>query len=310
MSTLSAAVHGFRLAYDRFGSPDRTAVVLLHGWPGDRRDYRVVAAELAAVADVVVPDLRGFGESDKHLVDPRQFYSADAQAGSIAGLIDELGLDRVVLGGYDIGSRIAQTLARRFPERILALVLSPPLPGVGERVLGESAQREFWYQAFHQLGLADDLIDGQRGAVRAYLRHFWNHWSGPAFRMPEDDFDRLAATYEAPGAFSASIAWYRAGAGAVAHSLVEHAPGPAERIAVPTQVIWPGNDPLFPPEWADRLERYFTDVTVRFHDGAGHFMPLECAVSVRNWSAAFSARRNDEPVQPPAPFGGRCSHEG
>jgi pimeloyl-ACP methyl ester carboxylesterase len=251
-------------------------VVLLHGWPGHRRDYRLVTAQLADLADIVVPDLRGFGESDKHLPDPRRFYNADAQARSVAGLIDELGIDRVVLGGYDIGSRIAQTLAHRLPERIIGLVLSPPLPGVGERVLGERAQREFWYQTFHQLGLADDLIDGKPSAISAYLRHFWNHWSGPGFSISDEDLDRLATDYEAPGAFIASIAWYRAGAGTVAHSLAEQTPAPTERITVPTQVLWPTNDPLFPPEWADRLESYFTDVTVHFGDGAGHFTPLEC----------------------------------
>jgi pimeloyl-ACP methyl ester carboxylesterase len=277
MSALSMAVDGFRLAFDRFGSPRRPAVVLLHGWPGHRRDYRLVAEALADVADVVVPDLRGFGESDKHLVDPGQFYSAVAQARSVAALIDELGLDRVVLGGYDIGSRVAQTLARSLPRRVLGLVVSPPLPGVGDRVLGERAQREFWYQTFHQLGLADDLIDGKPDAVRAYLRHFWDHWCGPGFRISDAHFEELAAEYEAPGAFSASIAWYRAGAGTVAHSLHEQTAAPVERIAVPTQVLWPKNDPLFPPEWADRLDRYFADITVHFHDGAGHFTPLECA---------------------------------
>lgn len=274
---LSEAVDGFRLAFDRIGSPERTAVVLLHGWPGHRHDYRLVAADLAEVADVVVPDLRGFGESDKHPVDPRQFYSADAQARSVAGLLDELGIDRFVLGGYDVGSRVAQILALRLPERVLGLVLSPPLPGVGERVLGQDAQREFWYQAFHQLELANDLIDGKPGAVRDYLRYFWNHWCGPAFRMSEREFDQLAAAYEAPGAFSASIAWYRAGAGTVAHSLQELAGKPRDLIGVPTRVLWPRSDPLFPPEWADRVDEFFADVTVRFHSGAGHFTPLECA---------------------------------
>jgi pimeloyl-ACP methyl ester carboxylesterase len=277
MPPLSRAVERFRLAFDRFGSVDRASVVLLHGWPGHRRDYRLVAAHLVDVADIVVPDLRGFGESDKHLLDPGQFYSADAQARSVAGLINELGLDRVVLGGYDIGSRIAQTLAHQLPQRIAALVLSPPLPGVGERVLGERAQREFWYQTFHQLGLVDDLIDGKPSAVRAYLRYFWNHWSGPGFSISDEDLDQLAADYGTPGAFIASIEWYRAGAGTVAHSLSEQTPEPAKRITVPTRVLWPTNDPLFPPEWADRLDSYFTDVSVHFREGAGHFTPLECA---------------------------------
>ena len=104
MTSFSTAVEGFRLAFDRFGSPDQPAVVLLHGWPGHRHDYRAVVDRLADVADIVVPDLRGFGESDKHLVDAGRFYGADAQSRSVAGLLDELGLHRVVFGGYDIGS--------------------------------------------------------------------------------------------------------------------------------------------------------------------------------------------------------------
>jgi pimeloyl-ACP methyl ester carboxylesterase len=65
--------------------------------------------------DVVVPDLRGFGQSDKHRVEPSQGYSAAAQARSLLALIEELGLHRPVICGYDIGSRIAQTLAKDRP---------------------------------------------------------------------------------------------------------------------------------------------------------------------------------------------------
>ncbi|MFL5851621.1 MAG: alpha/beta fold hydrolase, partial [Solirubrobacteraceae bacterium] len=60
MTPRSKPVDGFRLAYERAGSGP--PVVLLHGWPGARLDYREVAARLVAEADVVVCDLRGFGE--------------------------------------------------------------------------------------------------------------------------------------------------------------------------------------------------------------------------------------------------------
>jgi pimeloyl-ACP methyl ester carboxylesterase len=279
------AVDGFRLAYDRAG--EGPAVLLLHGWPGDRTDYQDVLPLLAGGADVVVPDLRGFGESDKHLADPAAQYDAAAQARSLIGLIGELGLERLVIGGYDIGSRIAQAIASAHPDLVRALVIAPPLPGVGNRVLAPDAQREFWYQPFHQLGLCTDLIDGKPDAVLAYLRHFWEHWSGPEFTLTTEDEQHLTAAYGPPGAFAASIAWYRAGAGTVAHSLGEHAPAPAGRIGVPTQVLWPEHDPLFPRDWSDGVGAYFSDLAIGYLDGAGHFAPREAP---RAFAAAIAAR--------------------
>ena len=80
--------------------------------------------------------------------------------------------------------------------------------------------------------------------------------------------------YGPPGAFTASIAWYRAGSGTVARSLAELTEPPPEPISVPTTVLWPEFDPLFPREWGDRLE-FFADVAVRDVPGVGHFVPLE-----------------------------------
>jgi pimeloyl-ACP methyl ester carboxylesterase len=226
--------------------------------------------------DVVLADLRGFGHSDKHVADPADGYGAAAQARSIVALIDELGLHRPVVGGYDVGSRVAQSLAKDHPEVVKHLVLSPPLPGVGNRVLDQNAQREFWYQAFHQLSLPEELIDGNPEAVRNYLRYFWTHWSGPTFTIADADLDHLVAVYSAPGALAASIGWYRAGAGTVAIALAERPPPRDQRIGTPASVLWPDHDPLFPREWSDRLDEFFADAGLTTVDGVGHFTPVEC----------------------------------
>jgi pimeloyl-ACP methyl ester carboxylesterase len=285
-----AAIDEFRLAYERTGSGP--AVLLLHGWPGDRTDYRAVVPLVSRSADVIVPDLRGFGESDKHPAEPARQYNAAAQARSIAGLIGELGLGQVVLAGYDIGSRIAQAVARDHPDLVRALVIAPPLPGIGDRILAPQAQREFWYQAFHNLGLPGELIDGRPDAVRAYLRHFWSHWSGPAYEPDDEHLDHLVSVYGPPGAFTASIAWYRAGAGSVAASLAEKAPAPQDRIAVPTTVLWPEYDPLFPREWSDRIGEFFANARLTWLDGAGHFSPLEAP---GEFAVAVAAAAGTEP---------------
>lgn len=266
------AVDGFELSYERTGSGP--GVVLLHGWPGDRTDYRDLVP-LLPDCDVVVPDLRGFGHSDKHVADPAGQYSGAAQARSVAGLITDLGLSRPVVVGYDIGSRIAQALARSRPDLVGALVISPPLPGVGQRVFGPGPLREFWYQAFHRLPLAEALVDGKPDAVREYLRHFWEHWSGPRFTVTEAHLDHLVSVYGPPGAFTASVQWYRSGSGTAAAAEAEVAPSPEDRLATPTVVLWPEFDPLFPREWSDRVDEFFGQARLRYVDGVGHFAPLE-----------------------------------
>ncbi|MFR9801114.1 alpha/beta fold hydrolase [Pseudonocardia sp. RS010] len=275
----SPDVDGYALAYERAGSGH--PVLLLHGWPGDRSDWAAVAGLLAetGTADVVRPDLRGFGESDKHAGGD---LAAGGQARSVLALLDELGIGRAVLAGYDVGSRVAQTLAAEHPDRVAALVVAPPLPGAGDRVLAPEAAREFWYQHFHRLELAEQLIDGRPDAVRAHLRHFWDHWSGPGFTVEEERLSRLTEHYALPGAFVASIGWYRSGSGMIARSLAEQPP--AARIAGPTTVLWPEHDPLFPRAWSDRLDEWFERVDLRPLDGVGHFSPVEAP---EGWAAVL-----------------------
>jgi hypothetical protein len=76
-------------------------------------------------------------------------------------------------------------VARGTPDLVRALVISPPLPRTGDRIPSAQAQREFWYQPFHRLDLADHLVDGRLEAVRFYLHHFCHPWvifsrSGPS----------------------------------------------------------------------------------------------------------------------------------
>jgi pimeloyl-ACP methyl ester carboxylesterase len=46
-------------------------------------------------------------------------------------------------------------------------------------------------------------------------------------------------------------------------------------VALPTTVLWPTADPLFPVAWSDRLAEFFADAELRVLDGVGHFVPLQ-----------------------------------
>lgn len=120
-------------------------------------------------------------------------------------------------------------------------------------------------------------------AARTSLKHFWEHWSSPGFHLAEPDLDHLVAAYSPPGAFAASTQWYRAGPGYVAASLAASAPPAAERLAVPTEILWQEHDPLFPRAWSDRVEAYFSHARVHLLDGIGHFTPVEAPETFAYW---------------------------
>ena len=146
--------------------------------------------------------------------------------------------------------------------------------------------REFWYQAFHQLPLIEQILDGDPVAVRAYLAHFWNHWSGPDYTPSDARLDHLAAAYGEPGAMTASIGWYRAGSGGVAQRAGGDGAGAADRHAHHGAVA--GARPALPARVVDRLDVFFSDVDLRWLDGAGHFTPLEAP---EVFAAAIRERR-------------------
>jgi pimeloyl-ACP methyl ester carboxylesterase len=118
--------------------------------------------------------------------------------------------------------------------------------------------------------------DPRAGAVAAAARSRRPH--PERGRATRDRFDALVDVYTRPGAFAASIAWYRAGAGTVAQAQAERPPD--ERLAVPTTVLWPAHDPLFPVQWSDRVDEFFADAEVRVLPDAGHFTPLEAPAEI------------------------------
>lgn len=98
----------------------RPTLLLLHGFPQDSGLWTGTAATLADRAEVITPDLRGFGHDRRPL--PRAM-TMEAYAADLKTLLDERGIDRVVLGGLSMGGYVALAFAERWPERLAGLVL-------------------------------------------------------------------------------------------------------------------------------------------------------------------------------------------
>jgi pimeloyl-ACP methyl ester carboxylesterase len=116
-------VDGVRLhviRHGRDGHAGEAVVLLLHGLGTTSRLWADVMRDLEHDHRSVAPDLAGCGRSERP---PRQRCSPFAQAQLLIGLLDELGHDRAVVVGHDIGGMAAVHLAALAPERIHALVL-------------------------------------------------------------------------------------------------------------------------------------------------------------------------------------------
>ncbi|MEU1466875.1 alpha/beta hydrolase [Streptomyces sp. NPDC005761] len=126
MSTRFTAEDGTVLAYDDLGKAgDQPPVVLVHGHPFNRSMWQPQATALVAAGyRVIVPDLRGYGESG--VVAGRTLFAQFAD--DIAALLDRLGLARAVVGGVSMGGQIAMEFHRSHPGRVAALVLADTSP--------------------------------------------------------------------------------------------------------------------------------------------------------------------------------------
>ncbi|MDF3043306.1 MAG: putative hydrolase [Thermomicrobiales bacterium] len=122
-------VNGVRLAYRHWldsSNAQQPPVVLLHGVLQTGEGMRHLADQLALDREVLVPDLRGRGESDR----PDDGYDPPTMADDVAGLIDQLGIEQPALIGRLHGGLVAYHLAARRPELVRGVVLGDANPDV------------------------------------------------------------------------------------------------------------------------------------------------------------------------------------
>jgi pimeloyl-ACP methyl ester carboxylesterase len=105
------------LAFDDTGG-GRTALLLVHGFTLDRHLWDDVVPALAADIRVVCPDLRGFGESPPPIEGVPYTHSGD-----LVALLDERGIDDVVIVGLSMGGWVALEFTLTYPARVRGLVL-------------------------------------------------------------------------------------------------------------------------------------------------------------------------------------------
>ena len=122
-------VNGIQLAYERRGRG--SPLVLLHGFPLDHHLWDEVTPLLEDTFDVILPDLRGFGHSTIADSPRMEDYASD-----LAGLLDQLGIQKAAIVGHSMGGYVALAFARLYPEHVSGLGL------VSSQVLADPPERK------------------------------------------------------------------------------------------------------------------------------------------------------------------------
>ncbi len=122
-------LNGIPIAYERRGRG--VPLVLIHGFPLDHTIWEPIVPLLENDFDLILPDLRGFGESEAGAVD----FSMSDCAVDMAGLLDRLSIEKAAVAGHSMGGYVALAFARLYPKRLsgLGLVASQALADPPER---------------------------------------------------------------------------------------------------------------------------------------------------------------------------------
>lgn len=201
-------VNGFRLHYYTAGSGE--ALILLHGVPKTSYYWRKVVPLLSHKYTVIIPDLRGFGDSGC----PKDGYDMMTMAEDIVQLASGLGFEKFNLAGEDWGAACGYALATAYPEKVTKFAyIEMLLPGFGledwsfltpENVNGN---RWLWHINFYNVPDFPELLI--TGREKQYFDKFLkNETYDP--NVPDDAMNEYVRCYSAPGGLRAMFEVYRA----------------------------------------------------------------------------------------------------
>lgn len=264
-----ASLPDFEMHYVREGSG--TPLLLWHGWPGFWWDWRHVIGPLAEHFDVIVPDFRGAGDTDKTDLSRFQDYSIGQLADDQAALMDALGIEKAMIVGHDFGSMTAHKFLRQYPERIIKAVLLDPVTPYFSSEDGRYSADD-WYYLFTEQDVAADLVGLNRDTRRIYYRHFYDVWSNGKASLSEQEFEIIIDNYMKPGNVLGGMNYDRANLGPRAKPWNER---DYEKSDVPLAVLWSEGDPSVPASGSEHLPDLYSNYTLDMIPGGGHFIMLD-----------------------------------
>jgi pimeloyl-ACP methyl ester carboxylesterase len=254
----TASVNGIQMHYVIGGQGD--PVVLLHGWPQTWYEWHKVMPALAKNYTVIVPDLRGLGDSSK----PASGYDSNTTAEDIHQLVTQLGFNDIFLVGHDLGAFVSYSYAAAHPNEVSRLViLDVPIAGTGPAL----NLTRLWHIPFHMVrDIPETLVEGKE---REYLTWFYRNGAYNPAAITEEDIDEYVSHYSAPGGMRAGFEYYRAIPLGV-EQIKEYS-----KIKLPMPVLALGGEYSFGTAALDSMKSLATDVRGGIVPLSGHWIAEE-----------------------------------
>ena len=269
-------VDGLGLHCVTAGPIDGPLVVLLHGFPEFWWSWRhQIPALVGAGYRVLVPDMRGYNESDK----PQSVssYSLSVLAEDVRRLILSQGRDKALVVGHDWGGVVAYEFAMHFGDMVQKLaILNVPHPVQMQNGLRTWGQiKKSWYMFFFQLPfLPEYWLKRQDGL---FLRRSFGR------SMPREEVDAYVKAARKPGALTAMINYYRCSFRNLLTGKIRR----AKVIAAPTMVIWGEQDRFLEKAFAVPPQKLVPDIRVEWLPTASHWVQLDAPERVNELLLGF-----------------------
>lgn len=196
-----AEINGIRIHYATAGQGE--ALLLLHGWPFTWYTWRLVLPALAQHYTVIMPDLRGIGQTSR----PATGYDSRTRAADAAGLLHHLGFEQAYVMGHDLGVEVAFMTALAYPQLVRKLVLSEAIVG-GLPGAEAFLQQAPWWFSFHAVpDLPEQVVVGHE---ERYLNWFYQHSTYQQRGIAADARAEYVAAYTGTEALRGGFMHYRA----------------------------------------------------------------------------------------------------
>ena len=281
LSFKTESVNGFKIFYREAGDPQKSAVLLLHGFPTSGHMFRNLIPQLAGDYHVIAPDLPGFGFSDAPGHDQFQ-YTFENVAKVMGDFVEQIGLKKFAVYIFDYGAPTGLRIALRFPERIAAIISQNGNAYVEGLSKDWAPVQAYWENPTHE----------NREALRKLQTldtTRWQYYHGvtnPEQRIAPEAIALDQALLDRPqsgeiqldliGDYKTNVALYP--------KFQEF----FRKFQPPTLAVWGSNDPFFLPAGAEAYRRDNPSAKVVFYD-TGHFALETHAAEIGAEISAFLA---------------------